>query len=104
MFLVRSAFWLTTAFAVIAPMAGNDAGTMARATGEEIAQRGAGTVTAHLLPESCGSVECVVGRAIVAEALAPQKPAIVSATGADESLPAKDPLAPVPPQRPSWAY
>lgn len=90
MFVVRSAFWLSAAFIIMAPSAGMDVGNSARATGEQLASQGALAVSETLMPAACGSVECFVGRTLLAQIATPSTP---------------EPLASAfPPPRPDWAY
>lgn len=104
MFMVRSAFWLSIAFTVIAPVAGTDAGSVARTTGEQLAHRGAEAAASTLAPESCTAVECVVGRALIANAVPAPLPAAAPAPQAVEQEPVLHAMAPIPPRRPDWAY
>ena len=99
MFIVRSAFWLTTAFVLMAPSAGMNLGNAARSTGEDIVARGAETLNAGLAAHTCETVECEVGRAVLAQAL--PKPDFAAAPTDDHA--AVGPAAPVPPRRPDWA-
>lgn len=100
MFLVRSAFWLSAAFIVMAPTAGMDVGQVARSTGEQLVSQGAQAVTSTLMPASCGSIECAVGRAVIgraAEAVrTAQSPAVVQTAAYERTS--------FPPPRPAWAY
>lgn len=99
MFLVRSAFWLSAAFIVMAPTVGMDVGEAARATGEQLVSQGAQAVSETLLPESCGTVECAVGRAVISHTAGLQ---IAQAPAAVRPV-AQEPV-PFPPPRPAWAY
>lgn len=90
MFVVRSAFWLSAAFIIMAPSAGMDVGSSARATGEQLASQGARAVSETLLPAECGSVECVVGRTVLAQIATPPTPGPMASA--------------FPPPRPDWAY
>lgn len=56
MFVVRSAFWLSAAFLIMAPSAGMDVGASARAAGEQLTSRGAQAVSETLLTANCASV------------------------------------------------
>lgn len=102
MFVLRSAFWLSAAFIVMAPSAGIDLGSAARSTGDQIVARGTEAVSEHLTPADCRTIECAVGRTLVANAL----PAAASAPkhAIDRSSVASTLAAPYPPQRPQWAY
>lgn len=97
MFLVRSAFWLSAAFIVMAPSVGMDVGQAARSTGEQLVSQGAQAVTETLLPESCGTMECAVGRAVVGQVADTVRTAEAPAVAIHEP-------SPFPPPRPAWAY
>ena len=99
MFLVRSAFWLSAAFIVMAPTVGMDVGEAARSTGEQLVSRGAQAATETLLPGDCGTIECAVGRAVIGQAAG-----FTDATRAPEVLPTPSQPAAFPPPRPDWAY
>jgi hypothetical protein len=90
MFVVRSAFWLSAAFLIMAPSAGMDVGASARAAGEQLTSQGAQAVSETLLPANCASVECALGRTMLAQIATPQ--ATAKAVSA------------FPPPRPDWAY
>jgi hypothetical protein len=92
MFVVRSAFWLSAAFIIMAPSAGMDVGASARATGEQLVSQSALAVSETLMPGTCGSVECAMGRTVLAQIAAPQTAAPAVAVAA------------FPPPRPDWAY
>lgn len=100
MFILRSAFWLTAAFAVIGPIAGADIGEMGRATGAQIVENGSGLVASGLSSVQCDSLECEIGRAAAQGALS-QLPA-PSSSAITHDAPSAGP-APVPPPRPDWA-
>ncbi|GGA54732.1 hypothetical protein [Pelagibacterium lentulum] len=103
MFLVRSAFWLTAAWLVIAP-AHHDFSATADAAGAEIVKGGQALISAGLsrAPE-CASFECAAGRAILETAI--NQPAQVPQIAPQPHLTvAASPVqAPVPPRRPDWA-
>lgn len=100
MFIVRSAFWLSAAFLLMAPSAGMDIGASARATGEELVSQSTGAVIGQLSALSCDSVECNLGRSLVVSALPPiPAPAAETVPASTESR-----TAPFPPHRPQWAY
>lgn len=100
MFLVRSAFWLSAAFIVMAPSAGMDVGQAAHSTGEQLVSQGAYAVSETLLPRTCGTIECVVGRAVVHQAIGLPEAMPVGETA---SVISAEPM-PFPPPRPAWAY
>ncbi|RDE10497.1 hypothetical protein [Pelagibacterium lacus] len=98
MFLVRSAFWLTGAFLLMAPSAGMDLGQSARATGADLTRQGTSAVIGQIEAQDCASLECSIGRQLVIGALttpvAPQ-PALAEPPS---------PALAFPPPRPAWAY
>lgn len=101
MFLVRSAFWLTAAFVVMAPGVGMDVGASVRSGGEHLVSQGAQMVSETLLPASCTAIECVVGRSII-EQVADSGESIPTLADAVSDLPAAGTA--FPPPRPDWAY
>ncbi|SDZ92566.1 hypothetical protein SAMN05428936_101559 [Pelagibacterium halotolerans] len=88
MFVLRSAFWLSAAFLVMAPSTGMDVGASARATGDQLASQGVRAVSETLMPSDCGSVECVIGRTVLSQIATQRAPAGNA----------------FPPPRPDWAY
>lgn len=90
MFLVRSAFWLTIGFMLVAPTVGADIDTMGEKAGR-IAQESQQALATGVKAIECDSLECMVGRAVV-----------VGALESNATAPAPNP-APVPPPRPDWA-
>lgn len=90
MFVVRSAFWLSAAFLIMAPGVGMDVGASARATGKQLASQGAQAISDTLAPSDCLSVECAVRRTVLAQIGAPET-----------NIPAPSAF---PPPRPDWAY
>lgn len=86
MFLMRSAFWLTIGFMLVAPTAGADMDTMGEKAGR-IAQESQQALATGVKSIECDSLECVVGRAVV-----------VGALESNATAP-----APAPPPRPDWA-
>lgn len=91
MFLVRSAFWLTGAFLLMAPSAGMDLGQSARETGADLARQGTSAVIGQLEAQDCASLECSIGRHLV-----------IGALGTPAAAP--QPSLAFPPPRPAWAY
>ena len=93
MFLLRSAFWLTVAFLVIAP---KDVDLGARATdlSSQALAAGQQVIVSQILAADCASVECFGAKAVVAAAL-PEVPSVESPMQ-DSS---KDPV-PLPRPRP----
>ena len=82
----------------MAPSAGMNLGNAARSTGEDIVARGAETLNAGLAAHTCETVECEVGRAVLAQAL--PKPDFASDPTDDHE--AVGPEAPVPHMRQDW--
>lgn len=101
MFLVRSAFWLTAAFIVMAPGVGMDVGASVRSGGEHLVSQGAQMVGDTLLPASCTAIECVVGRSIIGH-VAESGETVSVLPEAIADVP--DAHAAFPPPRPDWAY
>ena len=95
MFLLRSAFWLTVAFVVIAP---KDVDLGARATDVSSQAMAAGqrAIVSHILESECTTVECIGTKAIVAAVL----PDIPSADSSMQDS-SNDPV-PFPRPRPDW--
>ena len=95
MFLLRSAFWLTVAFVVVAP---KDVDLGARATdlSSQALAAGQHAVVSRILEQECTTVECFGARAVVAAAL-PEIPSI----GTPMHDSPNDPV-PVPRPRPDW--
>lgn len=100
MFLVRSAFWLTVGFMLVAPTVGADVGTVAGQTASQIAIESQQALTEGVKGISCESVECVIGRAVVVGAL--ETNAAPSSLSPMQDTPYAGP-APAPPRRPDWA-
>ena len=67
MFLLRSIFWLTVAFVVIAPKdvdlgaAATDLSAQAMAAGQQF-------IVGRILEQDCKTIECVGGKAVIAAA------------------------------------
>lgn len=99
-FILRSAFWLTAAFMVIAPTTGNDMGVVAGDAGAQMMAGSQSLIAAGLEQMSCDSFECNLGRTLIVGAL--------PATSPSDTVPMQDNAlagaAPVPPVRPDWAY
>ncbi len=100
MFLLRSAFWLTIGFMIVAPTVGADVGTVASQTAGQIAREGQQALSEGVKGIACESVECVIGRAVVVGAL--ETNAAQSSLSPMQDTPYAGP-APVPPPRPDWA-
>ncbi|WP_404405551.1 hypothetical protein [Pelagibacterium halotolerans] len=109
MFLLRSAFWLTAAYLVLAPHAGTDIGNAAQAVSKSAPQ----IAVAGLSSLPCGSLECTTGRAAalgVLESIGKDDGTLptVIASADPATLTLMDAAvvpesAPVPPKRPDWA-
>ena len=104
MFLIRSAFWLSAAFIVMAPTVGMDVGESARSTGGQLVSQGAQAATQVLLPESCETLECMVGRSVLTQIAEAPAPAPVSPQAAEAPEALVSAAAAFPPPRPDWAY
>jgi len=65
MFLLRSAFWLTVMFIVIAPK-DVDLGKTASDYSRQALEMGQQAVVSHALAGECNSLECVGGKAALA--------------------------------------
>lgn len=100
MFLVRSAFWLTAAFLVVAPTVGTDIGAVASTAGGQMAASGKDMALNGLSQLDCDTLECTLGRAVAVSALE-QLPS-QSSINPMQDAPNVGP-APVPPPRPDWA-
>ncbi len=95
MFLLRSAFWLTVAFVVIAPKDA-DLGAIAGSASAHAMAAGQQVIARQILEHDCNSLECVGAKAIAA--------AVIS------DLPSNDPSmqdssispVPIPRPRPDW--
>ena len=84
MFLLRSAFWLTVMFVIIAPRDA-DLGRDLDAASREAVALGQKAVVEHVLKD-CSSLECTGGKAALAVLAAPRLPS-VGAPEADASIP-----------------
>ncbi|WP_196259274.1 hypothetical protein [Pelagibacterium limicola] len=100
MFLLRSAFWLTVGFMLVAPTVGADIGTVASQKAGEIAQEGSQAISQGVRSIECESLECIIGRTMVLGAL--ETNAAPSSLSPMQDAPSAGP-APVPPPRPDWA-
>lgn len=100
MFLLRSAFWLTAAYLVLAPHAGTDLSNAAQTVGAQVEQAAPDIATAGISRIACDSAQCAVGRSAALGALA-----FARENGADTLAEAAiaPRTAPVPPPRPGWA-
>jgi hypothetical protein len=95
MFILRSAFWLTVAFFLMAPKtvdlgaAAQDFSSQAMAAGEQL-------IVDQILANDCSTIQCLGGKALVATVIS-SSPS-VDATMQDSSI---DPV-PFPRPRPDW--
>jgi hypothetical protein len=65
MFLLRSAFWLTVAFILIAPK-DIDLGQKAQDVSAEVVSAGTQLIVSEILATDCATIECVGGKAVMA--------------------------------------
>lgn len=95
MFLLRSAFWLTVAFIVIAPK-DVDLGQKAQDISAQAVSAGQQLIVSQILASDCSSIECVGGKAVMA--------AVVSKLPSVETPMQNTSITPVPfPRpRPDW--
>lgn len=95
MFLLRSAFWLTVAFIVIAPK-NVDLGQKAQDISAQAVSAGQQLIVSQILASDCSSIECVGGKAVMA--------AVVSKLPSVETPMQNTSITPVPfPRpRPDW--
>lgn len=96
MFILRSAFWLTIAFVLMAPKS-VDLGAAAGDFSSQAVAAGQQLIASQLLADDCSSVQCIGGRALAAAALTTSSPS-VGATMQDSPI---NP-APFPRPRPDW--
>lgn len=94
MFILRSAFWLTLAFVVMAPGA-IDLGTTAETLSARAMAAGQQLIVGQIVANECGSVQCLGGKAIAA---ALNSSPSVGSTMQDSPI---DPV-PLPRPRPDW--
>lgn len=65
MFLLRSAFWLTVAFILIAPK-DVDLGQKAQAMSAQAVSAGQQLIVSQIMASDCSTIECVGGKAVMA--------------------------------------
>jgi hypothetical protein len=94
MFLLRSAFWLTLAFLMMAPQF--DFGTAAGDLSAKAVTAGQRMIVSTIEDVPCSSLECAGGRAVLAAA-AKSFPSIDTAMQDSSNVP-----VPVPRPRPDW--
>jgi len=85
MFFLRSAFWLTVMFIIIAPKDADLGKDLDHASREALAM-GQQAVVEHVLKD-CASLECTGGKAALAVLAAPKRPAGEASPGASIPVP-----------------
>lgn len=96
MFILRSAFWLTIAFVVMAPKT-VDLGAAAGEFSSRTMAAGQQLIVSQILTDDCASVQCIGGKALAAAVLTTSSPS-VGATMQDSPI---TPV-PIPRPRPDW--
>lgn len=95
MFLLRSAFWLTVAFLLIAPK-DVDLGQRAQDLGSQAVAAGQQVIVSQILSSECSSIECAGSKAVLA-AVANQIPSVEQPAQDTSITP-----VPIPRPRPAW--
>lgn len=95
MFLLRSAFWLTVAFILIAPK-DVDLGQRAQELSAQAVAAGQQVVVSQILSSDCSTIECAGGKAVLA-AVANQLPSVELPMQDNSNNP-----VPFPRPRPDW--
>lgn len=95
MFILRSAFWLTVAFLVMAPKT-VDLGAAAQGFSSQAMAAGEQLIVSQILADKCSTVQCIGGKALIASVLS-SSPS-VDAPMQDSSISP----APIPRPRPDW--
>ena len=95
MFLLRSAFWLTVAFILIAPK-DVDLGQKAQDVSAQAVSAGQQLIVSQILSSDCSTIECVGGKAVMA-AVVSKLPSIETPMQDNSSTP-----VPFPRPRPDW--
>jgi hypothetical protein len=95
MFLLRSAFWLTVAFIMLAPH-DVDLRQKAEALSSQAVAAGQDLIVAQMLSTECTSIECVGGKAMLA-AVTTKHPSIDRPMQDTSITP-----VPIPRPRPDW--
>ena len=75
MFLLRSAFWLTVMFLIIAPK-DQDLGKSVAAASQDALQAGQKAIVAQILASDCSSLECAGGKVALTVLAGNQLPSI----------------------------
>ena len=95
MFLLRSAFWLTVAFFLIAPK-DVDLGQRAQDMSAQAVAAGQQVIVSQLLSGDCSTIECAGGKAVLA-AVTNQLPSFETPMQDNSNTP-----VPFPRPRPDW--
>lgn len=95
MFILRSAFWLTVAFFLMAPKT-VDLGAAAGNFSSQAMAAGQRLIVGQILADTCDTVQCLGGKALIS-AVITSSPSI-DATMQDSSIAP----APIPRPRPDW--
>jgi len=95
MFLLRSAFWLTVAFIMIAPK-DVDLGRRAQDMSAQAVAAGQQMIVSQILSSECSTLECAGGKAVLA-AVTTKLPSIELPMQDNSSTP-----VPFPRPRPDW--
>lgn len=106
MFLLRSAFWLTIGFILVAPRdadlganlganLGADLGQVARSLSSGAVAAGQQLIVGQILQTECGTLQCAGGKAVLTSLVAPSSPSVVA-----PALDAADFPVPIPRPRP----
>ena len=77
MFLLRSAFWLTIGFILVAPRDA-DLGEVARSLGTDAMAAGQQLIVGEILKTECSTLQCVGGKAVLTSLVAPSSPSVVA--------------------------
>lgn len=96
MFILRSAFWLTVAFIVMAPKT-VDLGAAAQDFSSQAMAAGQQMIVEQIVADKCNTVQCLGGKALIATVISSSSPS-VDATMQDSSISP----APIPRPRPDW--
>lgn len=96
MFILRSAFWLTVAFLMVAPKDVDLAATAGSFSAQAMAA-GQQAIVGQLLQQDCTSLECIGTKAVVAAAVLPKIPSSDPSMQDSSNSP-----VPFPRPRPDW--
>jgi hypothetical protein len=98
MFLLRSIFWLTIGFILVAPRdadLGADLGQAARTLSSEAVAAGQQMIVDEILKAECSTLQCAGGKAVLTSLVAPSSPSVVAPASDATNL-----LVPIPRPRP----